>query len=94
MVEEWKRRRERGKEGNKKRKKKKIQPASVTSDDVTAKRFLSRLDKEGVERGRGRGNGARHPLRERNLLWALATPDVGIKENELPPAICECIPFV
>ena len=68
MVEEWKRRRERGKEGNKK---KRIQPASVTSDDVTAKRFLSRLDKEGVEREEEGEETARAILSEREISSGL-----------------------
>lgn len=34
----------------KEKEKKKIQPASVTSDDVTAKRFSRGLIKKGVER--------------------------------------------
>ena len=71
MVEEWKRRRERGKEGNKKKRKKRIQPASVTSDDVSAKRFLSRLDKEGVEREEEGEETARAILSEREISSGL-----------------------
>lgn len=60
-----------GKRGEQKKRKKRIQPASVTSDDVTAKRFLSRLDKEGVEREEEGEETARAILSEREISSGL-----------------------
>lgn len=75
------------KERKKERKEKKIQPASITSDDVTAKRFSRGLIKKGW-RGEGCREGGQEGeetacaiLSKRESSSGLATPDVGLKKT-------------